>query len=226
MTPEESRDRPASFRYGAVLALVFALLVLQIAAPSTNWSRAIELGLQGMALMVVVATSRERETVRRDRTALLGAAVLAVVVGVAFGAVPTVIVYGLGAVMGAIVPIALVGGLIKLVRTKGVTVQVVAGALVIYLLVGLIFAWTIGAVAHSGSGPYFVQGTDGSQSERVYYSFTVLTTTGFGDLTAATQGGRAIAVVEMLLGQLYLVTVIGILVGDMASRRRGPGPGL
>jgi ion channel len=226
MAPEERRDRPASYRYGAVLALVFALLVLQIAAPSANWSRAIALGLQGMALMVVVATSRERATVRRDRTAMLGAGVLAVVVGVAFGAVPSVIVYGLGAVMGAIVPIALIGGLIKLVRTKGVTVQVVAGALVIYLVVGLIFAWTIGAVAHSGGGPYFAQGTDGSQSERVYYSFTVLTTTGFGDLTAATQGGRAIAVVEMLLGQLYLVTVIGILVGDMASRRRGPGPGL
>ena len=83
--------------------------------------------------------------------------------------------FGLGAVMGAIVPIALVGGLIKLIRTKGVTVQVVAGALVIYLIVGLVFAWTIGVIAHAGGGPYFAQGTDGSQSERVYFSFTVLT---------------------------------------------------
>ena len=44
----------------------------------------------------------------------------------------------------------------------------------------------------------------------MYYSFTVLTTTGFGDLTAAEPVGHALAVVEMLGGQLYLVTVIGV----------------
>jgi hypothetical protein len=54
----------------------------------------------------------------------------------------------------------------------------------------------------------------------VYFSFTVLTTTGFGDFTAATSVGHALAVVEMLLGQLYLVTVIGILVGNLARQRR------
>ncbi len=54
----------------------------------------------------------------------------------------------------------------------------------------------------------------------MYFSFTVLTTTGFGDLTAATQVGRALAVVEMLVGQLYLVTVIGIVVANFAGRRR------
>ena len=53
----------------------------------------------------------------------------------------------------------------------------------------------------------------------MYYSFTVLTTTGFGDFTAATPVGHAMAVVEMLLGQLYLVTVIGVIVGDFAGRR-------
>jgi len=47
-----------------------------------------------------------------------------------------------------------------------------------------------------------------------------MTTTGFGDFTAAKSSGRALAVVEMLVGQLYLVTVIGVLVGDIASRRR------
>ena len=54
----------------------------------------------------------------------------------------------------------------------------------------------------------------------MYFSFTVLTTTGFGDYTAATSVGRALAVVEMLLGQLYLVTIIGVLVGNLAGRRR------
>ena len=47
--------------------------------------------------------------------------------------------------------------------------------------------------------------------DRVYYSFTVLTTTGFGDYTAAKPVGHALAALEMLTGQLYLVTVIGVL---------------
>jgi len=46
----------------------------------------------------------------------------------------------------------------------------------------------------------------------------VLTTTGFGDLTARTAPGRALAVLEMLIGQLYLVTVIATLVGNLSRR--------
>jgi len=65
----------------------------------------------------------------------------------------------------------------------------------------------------------FTDGTDATASERVYYSLTVLTTTGFGDFTAAQPLGRALAVLEMLVGQLYLVTVIGVLVGSLAQRR-------
>lgn len=216
----EARGAPAPFRYGAVLLLTFTLLVFVVAAPAADWSRAIALALEGGTLMVVVATSRERAQVRRARTALVGAAVLAVVVLVALGEVPAVVTFAVAAAIAAVVPIALIGGLIKLIRTHGVTVQVVAGAIVIYLFAGLMFAWMIAIVAHTGGGPFFAQGTDGSQSQRVYYSLTVLTTTGFGDLTSARSAGRALAVVEMLLGQLYLVTVIGVLVGDIAGRRR------
>ena len=58
------------------------------------------------------------------------------------------------------------------------------------------------------------------QSRRTYFSFTVLTTTGFGDLTPAAGIGRLLAVLEMLLGQLYLVTVISLLVGEPGPRTR------
>ena len=88
--------------------------------------------------------------------------------------------------------VALVGGLSRLVRLHGVTIQVVAGALTIYVLTGLIFAWVVSLVAEGGSAAYFAQGGDATQGERVYYSFTVLTTTGFGDLTAATPVGQAL----------------------------------
>ena len=109
-------------------------------------------------------------------------------------------------------------------RLQGVTLQVVAGALTIYVLTGLIFAWLVSLVADVDSGAYFAQGGDATQGDRVYYSFTVLTTTGFGDLTAATPVGHALAVVEMLLGQLYLVTVIGVLVGVVRRPLAGAEP--
>ena len=53
----------------------------------------------------------------------------------------------------------------------------------------------------------------------MYFSFTTLTTTGYGDYTAALRGGRALAVLEMLVGQLYLVTVIAMLVGNLRRHR-------
>ena len=74
-------------------------------------------------------------------------------------------------------------------------------------------------VTHLDSAPFFAEGTSGTEGERAYYSLSVLTTTGLGDFTAAQPLGRALAVVEMLVGQLYLVTVIGVLVGGLAARR-------
>jgi Ion channel len=120
----------------------------------------------------------------------------------------------------AAIPIALVRGLLRLLGDRGVTVHAVAGSLAIYLSLGVIFAWIIAFVAEVAGTPYFTQGTSGTEGDKVYYSFTVLTTTGFGDFTAAMPVGHAIAVIEMLTGQLYLVTVIGLLIGNFASARR------
>ena len=118
----------------------------------------------------------------------------------------------------------ILSGLARLVGERGVVLQVVLGALAVYVLVGLVFGFVVGAVAAGTDGAYFASGTDATQSARLYYSFTVLTTTGFGDLTAATRGGRALAVLEMLLGQLYLVTVIATLVGNLRSGRTPTTP--
>ena len=218
--PRES-ERTAAYRYGLVLLCTVAVLVFLIVAPSSDWSRALALAIQALALLVAVATSRARADVRRTRAALVGAVTVVVVAGVAAGSIAAGTATALGALVGTAVPLAIVGGLVRLVRQHGVTLQAVAGALAIYLQLGLIFAWIIGLIAHTGSAAYFEQGGDGSQSDRVYFSFTVLTTTGFGDLTPAQPAGRALAVVEMLSGQLYLVTVIGVLVGGLVARRRG-----
>ena len=219
-SPPPDVEHPAGYRYGAVFLCAVAALVFLVIAPEADWSRAVALALEGLALLVAVATSREHRHVRRARAAAVGTAGALLVLGVAAGVIPAATATALSGLTGIAVSLALVGGLIGLVRQRGVTLQAVAGALAIYLQVGLVFAWAIGFVAHVDAAPYFAQGGDGSQSDRVYFSFTVLTTTGFGDLTAAEPVGRALAVVEMLSGQLYLVTVIGVLVGGLVGRRR------
>jgi hypothetical protein len=210
----------AGFRYGLVFLLTLTLLVFVIAAPSADWSRAVSCALQWMALLTVVATSRARTGVRRSVAVVLLALTSFTVVGEAAGALSDAVLFAISGLLSAAIPLALTGGLMRLVRAHGVTPQAVAGALTLYLLLGLVFAWVIGFVAKVDDVPYFAQQASASASQIVYFSFAVLTTTGFGDLTAATHLGRTLAVVEMLLGQLYLVTVIGVLVGNFAGRAR------
>ena len=216
----EPEGRPATYRYGGVLLVTFALLVFEVVAPNEDWARAVSVGLEGVALVIVVATSRVRWRVRRWRALVVAAVAVAVVICIAAGALSAGAVFLLAGLLAASIPAALLRGLVRLIRDHGVTVQAVAGALAIYLLVGLLFAWAIGFVSAVDSAPYFAQAKDVPDGTRVYFSFTVLTTTGFGDYTAATSVGRALAVVEMLVGQIYLVTVIGLLVGNFARRER------
>ena len=215
--PPHAPADPARYRYGAVFALLFVLLVFVILAPAENWSRAVALVLESAALVVAVATSRARtRRIRAPAIAVAGGVAVACVLA---GLVPE---WGMQALSGAIavaIPLSLGRGLARLVGQSGATLQAVAGALTIYLLIGLMFAWLIGFVADVDDAPYFTSGTDGTESERVYYSIVVMTTTGFGDFTAAQPLGRALAVVEMLVGQLYLVTVIGVLIGSLVQRR-------
>lgn len=214
-----SAPAPARYRYGAVFLITLALLAFVILAPTADWSRAVALLLETSALVVAIATSRERRAVRRTRTLAAAAVSALAVIGVGAGLVGPAPVMALSGVLAVAIPLSLVRGLLRLVAGEGVTLQVVAGALAIYLLVGLMFAWLIGFVINLDGAAYFANGTDGTEGERAYYSLSVLTTTGFGDFTAAQPLGRALAVLEMLVGQLYLVTVIGLLVGSFAARR-------
>src|SRR5436305_8403078 len=123
------------FRYGAVPALSLTVVVFLVAAPAGDWSRAFGLALELTALVVVVVTSNERERVRRHRAFALGVPAAAVVIAVGAGALPATVTFAIAALVSVLIPANLLGGLIRLVRRKGVTVQVVAGALAIYLLI-------------------------------------------------------------------------------------------
>jgi hypothetical protein len=215
-------DEPdvAQYRYGVVFILILVTVVFLIVAPDGNVARAIGFAIAGAALLVSILTSRERSAVRRRRVAVAGTVIVVITILTAAGAMPHSITQGVGAVMSLAIPLTLGGGLLRLVKERGATPQAVAGGLAIYLLLGLAFASAIGFIAAIGTSQYFVQTAHETTSQRVYYSFTVLTTTGFGDFTAAQGVGRALAVVEMLVGQIYLVTVISILIGRRVEQSK------
>ena len=97
----------------------------------------------------------------------------------------------------------------------------ILGALCVYLLLGLFFASVYGAVAAIGSGPLFAQALgDGAAIDRTYFSFVTLSTVGYGDLSARADVARMLAVSEALLGQIYLVTVVALLIGNVGRQRR------
>jgi hypothetical protein len=208
------------FRYGGVLLLTLAVTVFALVSPDSGAVRTLELVAAGATLLVAVLTSRAPAATRRLAGLGVAAVVLAAGITAAFVGPHPALTFAASSVLLALTAGVILAGLVRLVIERGVVLQAVFGALAVYMLVGLAFAFLIGTVATGAAGPYFESGTDATQSARVYFSFTALTTTGFGDYTAATRGGRALAVLEMLVGQLYLVTVIATLVGNLRHQRR------
>jgi Ion channel len=213
-------DEDAKHRYGVVLLILLAIVAFSIVAPEAPWSRAVGFALEVLALVFTVATSRARSATRRGAGLAAGAAGIVLIVAIATRGVPAAVAFALSGIISAAIPVSLVSGVMRLLRNRGVTREAVAGALSIYLLVGLLFAFAIGFIARVQQTPYFAQQHTATVSSVVYYSFTVMTTTGFGDLTAITHLGRALAVLEMLIGQVYLVVIIGLLVSNVGGGRR------
>jgi hypothetical protein len=80
------------------------------------------------------------------------------------------------------------------------------------------FAAFYAAMWHLSHAPFFTNGQPANSQTFQYFSFTTLTTLGYGDFTAASNGGRAVAVIEALAGQVFLATLVARLVAAF----RGP----
>ena len=106
------------------------------------------------------------------------------------------------------------------VRTEGaVTLHTMFGVLCIYLLIGMLFSSAYALVGDAQSEPFFGSGIDPDISDYLYFSFATMTTVGYGDLAAATDLGRSVAITEALIGQIYLVTVVAVIVGSLSRRQ-------
>jgi hypothetical protein len=218
------------YHFGVVLALILVSIGFQLAAGESDFARLAAVILQAVTLVAAVLASRAHPMV--VRLAVIAAALSIVGASLAIlgtdefghssGRAVTLLLIGL-------VPPAIVTGLLKLFREEGtVTVETMFGGLCLYLIVGLFFGTAFAAVEEIGGDPFFHQLT-AAQSETndfLYFSFTTLTTVGYGDLTAASNLGRSLAITEALIGQIYLVTVVAVIISNMRpGRRRAPGRG-
>jgi len=206
----------AGHTYGFVLVLVCVTYVVIVAAPETRWSAAALILIESATLAVALWTSGLGWV---QAAVLLGVVATAVaIVEIVVGGTTT---RGLDALLDVLL-VAATSAVIGLgvFDQRSINRQSVTGAVCVYLLIGILFTYLYGAVAAFDSGAFFAQGTDGTPGTRIYFSYVTLATLGYGDYTPAGQPGRSFAIVEALLGQLYLVTVVALLVGRFGGQLR------
>lgn len=109
--------------------------------------------------------------------------------------------------------------LIYIFRQKEIDGDVIAGAIVAYLLMAVMWSqiYLVLETAQPGSFNLPAGAGDSKQALLRYFSLVTITTVGYGDITPATHAARAFANLESVVGQLYLVIQVAWLVGMHVS---------
>ncbi len=196
--------------YGLVLMLVVATYVLASLLPDRGWS-AVAISITGTttAIFALSASGSQPVWVRRA----LGLALLAI----AFNVIAAVTgdrgwqsVAAL--IMITLLAVSMAKVLATVVMAPRIGVRTILGAISVYTSLGLLFAFLYGTIDRLQSGIFFsgVPHPDGSNF--IFFSYTTLTTVGYGDLVPKGQPGQMVSGLEMLIGQIFLVTLVAGLV--------------
>lgn len=210
-TPLQAAERIAD-AYGLVLFLIIATFVVTMTLPPEGWvGRVAAVAIGGITAVVGLVSSDVRPFRVRLAAAVAGVAVFAAflakqlpserLLGVAFGVV---------AILLAIAAVVILRRVI--IGASEVDFRLILGAISVFTLLGLLFAFLYVTFSH-WSHENFFQGVDDAQSsDYLFFSYTTLTTTGYGNLVPAGSVGQSFAVLEMLVGQIFLVTLVAGLV--------------
>jgi hypothetical protein len=215
------------------LAILFALLLLLVAYPVLHGPAGSPLLFR---VLLTAVSAAGAWVVFADRSLRLVGAVLAVptMVGAWTGyalpdlprPVASILLHLSAAVFDLFVTIALLRGVI---RERTVSADAIFGSLCGYLLVGVAFGHAYCLIEATDPGSF--RGTDGAAGGRehfvlTYFSFVTLTTSGYGDITPASDPARAAAMIEAVTGQFYVAVLIAGLVGKWIGQVPGtPPPG-
>jgi hypothetical protein len=203
-------------RYGLLLLVLISTYLL------SSFSISAAGDLQVVLFLAVLLLALRTSAFSRRWTMAVGAASLT---GTATGEGAPELWKGLVLLLTAVLIVR------RVLARPTVTLQSIYGALSAYIVIGLMFASFYAAIEHLGAGHFFANGQHANTQTFQYFSFTTLTTLGYGDFTAAGNGGRALAVMEALTGQVFLATLVARLVAAFratpeqappASRPRWP----
>jgi voltage-gated potassium channel len=197
--------------YASLLVLLLANFLLLELVDDQRWGALGSTILSAAALIVAISDPVAGHRVERRHWITIGACV---------ALAPIVLFVTSDSVVGLVylLPVALLVTatlpvtVSRILQHRRVTYETVLGALCIYVLVGLLFAFIYLAVNELRAEPFFAQPGEHLQSEFVYFSFVALTTLGFGDLSPAVGLPQALTALEALFGQVFLVTLVARLV--------------
>jgi hypothetical protein len=222
-SPEErgSATRRLRERYGLLLgAIILTFAVQGIATPSATEQIAV-CALLGITLLLALRATDTRPRIMRPARVLVVLVLIASVAQALNGEIDGTATRAANALLVALAPPAIVVGVLRDLRARQtVTLQAVLGVLCVYMLIGMFFGFVYGSLGRLGGAPFFAGGQPSSVASCLYFSFTTLSTVGYGDLTARTNLGHTLSVSEALLGQIYLVTVVSLLVANLRRTSR------
>jgi hypothetical protein len=211
----EARTQRWEDRYIVAAGLIIASIIATALGGDHRVGKVIFVFIESATLFVIVHASGVSPRGIRVATALMAFAIAGTFVSVGLDRESI----GPAAVGAAL---ALAGPIVIVRRTRlhvKVDQNTIAASLCIYLLAGMFFSYVYGLM-DAIDGPFFHQGERASLAVNyVYYSFVTLTTLGYGDYTARTNFGHMLSVSEALFGQLYLVIVVAVLVGNLGRTR-------
>jgi len=207
--------------FGVALILILLTIVFFAAAEGAV-GQLISVVLSSGTLLFVLHTAGARKRVFRIAAIVVILAVAGTIVTVlvgdgTMGRSATSVV---GLLLAVVAPLVI---LRRIIQASTITVRLVLGALSIYLLFGLAYSYLFPLIAILSGQPYFVQTDAPASIDYAYFSYTTLATVGYGDFTAATSIGRMISISEALVGQLFLVSAVALLVGNIGRTLR-PAP--
>ena len=213
------RGRWAPLRFRLLLTSLLSLLLVYPLANAIPFG---ERMLHGVAALVLVAGVF---SVANHAAVLIAGTVLAVVavlsdIAVLSGAGRGVLILSLAseALFELLIDAAV---LIAVVSTRRVTTDTLAGGLCAYLLTGMAFASVYSIVEVLAPGSYAFPGpTPGGPAwtDFVFFSFTTLTTLGYGDIRPVSDLARSLTSLESILGVFYMAILVARLVSAYEDR--------
>jgi hypothetical protein len=209
--------------FGLVLLLVLATYALQSLIPYRGWTAVLTTAVASGAGLSAIASAGVRPRGIRVGVALaLAATVLAILAAV----LDDTHLLGASAFAQMLLLLFAAAAVLRTVLAETeVGFRTILGAISVYTILGLLFTFLYAALDRV-QGNFFGSAVHLEGGDFVFFSFTTLTTTGYGNLVPAGQPGRMFAGLEMLMGQIFLVTLVAGLVslwrpGLLVRDRRG-----